>query len=301
MKNSIIKFSLLIGAWTLPFVGFASSETGAEAEPLFYPSLGNYLFLFGTVLVILSALFVIYNTLKLVVKMRELEIYEKHGLEDYLAAQRAKEGSWWKQFSRAIVDVVPLEEEKNILMDHNYDGIRELDNNLPPWWLYGFYLSIVIAVVYMGIYHFSSYAKSSAELYEIEMAEAKIQVESYLAQQADAIDESTIEPLTDELSLAQGRDIFNANCVACHLESGGGGPGSVGPNLTDEYWIHGGGIKNIFKTVKYGVPEKGMISWKTQLRPADMHKVSSYILALQGSNPPNAKEPQGELYKEEVE
>ena len=299
MKNLIARFSLFIGISALPFVAFAADTDVAETEPLFYPSLGNYLFLFGTVIVILSALFVIYNTLKLVVKMRELEIYDKHGLESYLAKQHENEGSWWRSFTKSIVDVVPLEEEKNILMDHDYDGIRELDNNLPPWWLYGFYLSIVFAIVYMGIYQFSSYAKSSEELYDIEMAQAKIQVDEYLAQQADVVDESNIVALVDEISLGEGLVIFQNNCVACHLSHGGGDPNSVGPNLTDEYWLHGGGIKNIFKTVKYGVPEKGMISWKEQLRASDMQKVSSYILALQGTNPPNAKERQGDLYKEE--
>lgn len=231
-----------------------------------------------------------------VLRSRELEIYEKHGLEDYLAARKANEGSWWSRFNKMVTNAVPVEKERDILMDHNYDGIQELDNNLPPWWVYGFYLTIAIGVVYMWYYHISDYGKSSREEYAIEMEEAKLSVENYLATQADRVDESNVTLLTDEADLAAGKEIFTELCVVCHLDHGGGSEVSVGPNLTDKYWLHGGSIVDVFKTVKYGVPEKGMISWQDQLRPADMHQVSSYILSLQGTNPPDAKEPQGDLY-----
>ena len=79
----------------------------------------------------------------------------------------------------------------------------------------------------------------------------------------------------------------------CHGQKG---EGLVGPNFADEYWIHGGGIKNVFKVIKYGVPDKGMIAWQAQLKPADMQKVGSYILTLQGTNPPNPKAPQGTIW-----
>ena len=95
--------------------------------------------------------------------------------------------------------------------------------------------------------------------------------------------------------MGQGELIFKSFCAACHGQKG---EGTVGPNFTDEYWIHGGGIQNVFKTIKYGVPDKGMIAWAAQLKPADMQKVASYILTLKGTNPPNPKAPQGEIWKE---
>jgi cytochrome c oxidase cbb3-type subunit III len=156
-----------------------------------------------------------------------------------------------------------------------------------------FYGSIVYGIFYIGYQHFSKYGQSSEEAYLEEMAVARASIEAQLAGKGDVIDENTVVALTDEQSLADGQFIYQVNCVVCHLESGAG---LVGPNLTDEYWIHGGGIKDIFRTIKYGVPEKGMIAWSTQLRPADMQKVASYILTMQGTNPPNAKAPEGEKY-----
>ncbi|MGA0233687.1 MAG: c-type cytochrome, partial [Saprospiraceae bacterium] len=119
------------------------------------------------------------------------------------------------------------------------------------------------------------------------------------AKQANLVDETNVSLLTDEESLAGGKEIFTTLCAACHLDHGGGALNSVGPNLTDKYWLHGGSIVDVFSTIKYGVPDKGMISWRTQIRPADMQKVASYVLSLQGTNPLGAKEAQGELYEPE--
>jgi cytochrome c oxidase cbb3-type subunit 3 len=123
------------------------------------------------------------------------------------------------------------------------------------------------------------------------MEHAEESIKEYLSKQANLVDESNVEALLDDASLAAGKTVYEGKCAACH---GMAGEGGVGPNLTDEYWLHGGDIKSVFKTIKYGVPEKGMISWKSQLRPAEMHKTASYILTLVGTNPPNGKEPQGE-------
>ena len=247
-------------------------------------------------IIIIVAFLMIFRMLNLIVRMKEIQIYEKHGLDEFLAKKELHEGSFWKYLNSILTDNVPIEKETDILLDHNYDGIRELDNNLPPWWVYGFYLTIAIAVVYMLYFHVFNYGPSSQEEYEIEMAEAEKAVEEYLATQANLVDETNVTLLTDEAALTRGQEIFQVNCIACHLEHGGGGPMSVGPNLTDEYWLHGGSIQDVFTTIKYGVPEKGMISWQSQLRPGEMADVASYILSLQGTNPPNAKEPQGELY-----
>jgi cytochrome c oxidase cbb3-type subunit 3 len=184
------------------------------------------------------------------------------------------------------------------MLDHEYDGIRELDNKLPPWWLYMFYFTIIFGVFYIGYYHFSS-GPSQLEEYEAEMALAAEQKAAFLAQSANNVDESSVVLLTDASAIEKGKATYTSLCIACHGPSGGSMPGGVGPNLTDEFWIHGGGIKNVFKTIKYGVPAKGMISWESQLTPVQMQEVASYILSLQGTNPENAKEPQGDKWIEE--
>lgn len=208
-----------------------------------------------------------------------------------------EEDSWVDDILHKLTDAAPLDREEEVATDHEYDGIRELDNNLPPWWLIGFYISIVFAVVYILRYHvFQSAPLSQGEL-KIELAEAEAAKEEYLKTAANLVDESNVVALTDESRIAAGADIFAKNCAVCHAADGGGG---VGPNLTDAYWLHGNDIKDVFKTVKYGVPAKGMIAWKDQLGAADIQDVSSYILTLEGTSPANPKEPQGELMSNEA-
>lgn len=199
----------------------------------------------------------------------------------------------WGFISKKLTDAVPIEKEASIDMGHDYDGIRELDNALPPWWKYGFYLTIVIAVVYMWVYHIGGDWSSRGE-YETEVAIAAAEKEAFLAKSANVVDESNVVVLSDAASLGNGEKIYQISCAACH---GAAGEGGVGPNLTDAYWIHGGDVSQIFSTIKYGVAAKGMIAWQGQLKPKDMQDVSSYIMTLGGTNPPNAKEPQGELYQ----
>lgn len=193
--------------------------------------------------------------------------------------------------SFGLTDAVPLEKESDILLDHDYDGIHELDNNLPPWWLYGFYITGFWAILYMFYYLKADNIDVGQQLYASEMQQAAEEAEL----RGSLVDESTVELLTSESDLAIGKEIFTTNCVVCHLASGGG---SVGPNLTDEFWIHGGGIKNVFRTVKVGVPEKGMISWENSLSPTDMQKVSSYVISLQGTNPADGKAAEGDIWTE---
>jgi cytochrome c oxidase cbb3-type subunit 3 len=171
-----------------------------------------------------------------------------------------------------------------------------LDNRLPPWWLYGFYISIFFAVIYIWRYHVSHTAPLSVEELQIAMVKADEQKAEYLKKSANNVDENTVKVLTDAGDISGGAKVFTQNCAACH---GKAGEGIVGPNLTDDYWLHGGSIKDVFKTIKYGWPEKGMRSWKDDLSPVQIAQVSSYIKSIHGSNPPNAKAQQGELYKEE--
>lgn len=199
-----------------------------------------------------------------------------------------------------LTDAAPIEEEEDVLMDHEYDGIRELDNNLPPWWLYGFYLSIIAGVIYLFHYHVTGNGALQLEEYQTELLEAEEAKAAFTATQEVSVDENNIQYLTSSADLAAGEKIFKLYCAPCHAESGGSFPGGVGPNLTDAYWIHGGSMNDIYKTIKYGVPEKGMVSWQAQLSPEKIQQVSSFIKSLVGTNPENAKEPQGDLYQDET-
>lgn len=195
----------------------------------------------------------------------------------------------------SLTDVVPIEEEESILLDHDYDGIKELDNNLPPWWKYGFYLTILTSVIYMVHFHVLKTGDLQGKEYDDAMAQAKIEVDEFMKTSANNVDENTVKVLTETSDILSGKDLYITNCVACH---GIGGEGTVGPNLTDDYWLHGGSIQDLFKTLKYGWVEKGMKSWKDDLSPMQIAQVASYIRTLKGTSPPNPKAPQGDLYSE---
>jgi cytochrome c oxidase cbb3-type subunit 3 len=177
-----------------------------------------------------------------------------------------------------------------IISGHEYDGIRELDNKLPKWWLWLFYLTIIFAVVYFISFHVLKIGNSQEEEYSKELAAARIQYQETVS--STTIDAANVTLLKDAAALTEGKAIFDKNCVVCHLAQG---QGLVGPNLTDNYWIHGCTIGQIFNIITVGVTEKGMISWKAQLTPEQIQQVSSYIVSLKGSNPPNPKPPQGDI------
>jgi len=212
---------------------------------------------------------------------------------DVQKIQTPKFITWIVSTYKKLLGQKPIQEEHEIILDHNYDGIKELDNNLPPWWIYGFYASIVFAAVYLIKYHVFNGDNQYKEL-EIEYAEAKIAIENYKKTAKDLVDINTVVLLTDASDLSAGKVIFDTNCVACHLADGGG---SIGPNLTDKNWILGGGIKNVFKTVSEGGRDgKGMIAWKQLLKPAEMAQVSSYVLQFQGTTPAKPKAPEGDIW-----
>lgn len=192
----------------------------------------------------------------------------------------------------------PVEEEDEIELDHNYDGIRELDNKLPPWWLYSFYASIVFAAIYLVRFHVLD-GYTQAEEYKAEVAQAQIDIAKYKETAKDLVTIETVSLMADPSDLEAGKQIFLNNCIACHKEDGGGG---IGPNLTDKHWILGGGVRDVYRTlVEGGRPGKGMVSWKNDFKPSELQQVASYVLSLQGTIPAEPKEPEGELWEPETE
>lgn len=188
------------------------------------------------------------------------------------------------------------EVEDKIIEGHSYDGIKEYDNPLPPWWVYLFIGSIIWSVGYMYYYHVSDWGPSSHEEYVQEMTPTD---EELVAQQSGIWNNFDFTVIKEESALESGKQIFEQNCASCHRNDGGGG---IGPNLTDNYWIHGGAFEAITQVIIDGVPEKGMVSWKPLLTPDGILQVASYIeVKLQGTTPPNGKAPQGDLYEAEEE
>ena len=208
-------------------------------------------------------------------------------------ARKAQQFSGLKRWYKKLAGGKPMAEEGEIVLDHNYDGIRELDNKLPPWWLYGFYITIVFAGIYLVRYHIFDGTKQAKE-FENEMEDARLAIEEYKKTAKDLVDVNTVEVLTEASDLSAGKLIFETNCIACHKVDGGGG---IGPNLTDAYWILGGGIKNVFNTISEGGRDgKGMVAWKTELSPLERAQVASYVLTFQGTNPAEPKAPEGDLW-----
>ena len=189
-------------------------------------------------------------------------------------------------------DLEIIDELDANIMDHEYDGIMELDNSLPPWWLYLFYGTIIFAIFYsVKFFSFGDY--NQIDEYNTEIENANKDVATFKANFGGSeINENSVAISTNAEELAEGKEIFKKNCTPCHLENGGG---LVGPNLTDEYWIHGNTIKDLFRTITFGVPEKGMIPWESQLKPQQIQNVASYILTeFKNKNVEGGKEPQGD-------
>lgn len=174
-----------------------------------------------------------------------------------------------------------------LLLDHEADGIRELDNNLPRWWVWLFNLTIIFSVFYLGYYHVSGWGKSSDQAFQIEWAAGEIVKSNSLARFEATMDQ--LQPSADPVLLAQGKATYTMLCAPCHRSDGGG---LVGPNLCDDYWIHGDTFADHVKVIWNGVPDKGMITWKGVLKPEDIVAVASYIQGFRGTTPPNPKPPE---------
>ena len=252
--------------------------------------------------VILFLLLILLILIAIEIIVSALENIMLHKLDDEAKAiflaekEKSFKFTWLKETYQNLLGQTPIEDEAEIILDHNYDGIKELDNNLPPWWIYGFYASIVFAAVYLLRYHVFSGPSQIDEL-ETELADARIAIETYKKTTKNLVDINTVTQLTEAADLSAGKTIFETNCVACHMADGGGG---IGPNLTDPNWILSGDIKSVFKTVSEGGRSgKGMIAWKQQLKPLEMAQVSSYVLTFEGTTPANPKAPEGDVWVDE--
>jgi cytochrome c oxidase cbb3-type subunit 3 len=248
-----------------------------------------FYFIAGVILLEVIILLALVYNIRLVVSIHKKAKTAKTGGETVTAPAKTRV-SWWAKAN----NFRPVGQEADLDLGHDYDGIRELDNKLPPWWLYGFYCTILVACIYLWRYHVSHSAPGSIEEYNISVNEAEIAKTEYLKKSASLVDETTVKQLSGADDLAAGKQIFESTCFACHGKAGEGG---VGPNLTDEYWLHGGSIQEVFKTIKYGWPDKGMKSWKDDFSPSQIAQLASYVRSLQGTHPANAKAPQGTISK----
>lgn len=207
------------------------------------------------------------------------------------------EGKFYQGIMSKLTRSKTVEQEADVMLDHDYDGIRELDNVLPPWWVYLFYATIIFAFVYLIRFHVMG-DYTQAQEFDKEVELANIEIAKNAAASPDDMNIDKVTLLTDAESVAKGKEIFTNTCAACHKPDGGG---LVGPNLTDEFWINGGGIKNVFKVISEGSPNNpSMVAWKNTLKPTDIQKIASYVLSLQGSKPAGGKAAEGEKWVEDA-
>ena len=278
MRKKSSYFSILVSLF-LVSSGLAQTTT-TTTQPDFPPSYYDIVAMFLIAIIIISFIAIVY--------------YEGRKTLPEEDEALVKQPSAFARFRRFITKTTPVETEHELLLNHEYDGIRELDSQVPPWFLWLFYLTIAFAVFYMLDYHVFSSSPLQDEEYQLQVQQADIE-RAALMKSGAFLNEESVALLTDQAALDAGKQIFTTNCVACHAADGGG---LVGPNLTDDYWIHGGGIKNVFKVIKYGVVAKGMISWESQLNPKQMQDVASYVISLHGTTPANPKQPEGTVWKE---
>jgi cytochrome c oxidase cbb3-type subunit 3 len=243
-----------------------------------------------TLLVILLAMLVLLKTFNLLTKIiLKSQGYTNAQIQEEMfpvKKETKSKGEVWQK----LLSLRPMAEEKELLIAHDYDGIQELDNPIPGWFMYLFYASIIFAAGYLLNYHVFHLGQLQYEEYKTEMAQADAAKKIYLSKAANQVDENTVKINIEPELLKAGQAIFMQNCKPCHGEHA---QGNVGPNLTDDYWLHGGKIGDVFKTIKYGVLTKGMPTWEKQLSPKQIADVSNYIESLHGTSPAGAKEPQG--------
>ena len=282
--------SMLLFMATVPVLSYA--ETGGEAAsaPTAFiggmPAWDFYLitgFIFFQLLIIFVLLGLVFRMVRVL----------RNAPEKQTLIKKLARLNWLDFFNKSV----PVKEESAILLDHDYDGIHELDNSLPPWWKWGFAFTICFAIVYMWYYQVAG-GPSQVDEYNVAVARAESEKLAYLAKAGNIVDENNVTLITDAGRLANAKELFQNTCAACH---GGNGGGGVGPNLTDDYWMHGNTLQDVFKSIKYGWKDKGMPEWGHNLSASQIADLSSYIKMLRGTKPAGAKAPQGELMQETEE
>lgn len=256
-----------------------------------YPMVSVFMFVFLFLLIAIEITVTAINN----ITYQMLTAEEKVKVDE-VANASIQDREWYQKLMKKLTRTEPIENEAGLLLNHDYDGIKELDNNLPPWWVYLFYGCILFSAIYLVRFEIMDGDNQEMELKK-ELAQAKIDVAEYMKTAPDLMDEKTVSVLTDPAEIVEGGTLYTTNCAACHRADGGG---QIGPNLTDENWILGGGVKEIFHTITNGGRDgKGMIAWKGTLKPKEIQKIASYILSLKGSNPAEAKEAEGDVWVEE--
>ncbi|MFB5944554.1 cbb3-type cytochrome c oxidase N-terminal domain-containing protein [Albibacterium profundi] len=267
-----------------------AAATEAALEPIFELSPINLLIIVTLVLFVIlfvGALAVLKSLKTLVrVTMPELEEEQKAQIASKLEKKRDRR-AWWNK----VAGLNPMETEEEIMIDHEYDGIRELDNPTPLWFNALFYSTIVFAIGYILVYDVFGWGMNQEEEYLAQMELAEAERLAYLEASGSNVDENSVTVDLSPEFVAAGQEIYLLNCGMCH---GNQGEGMIGPNLTDDFWIHGGEVGDIFRTIKYGVPDKGMVPWEANLTPVQIAQVANYIVSIVGTNPPNAKPAEGE-------
>lgn len=267
-------------------------DSGEKPAFIEYPMvalfLGVFLFLLVAIEIVVSAVDKV--TYHLLTEEQRKQLEEAQSIS-------FTESAWFQSWMQKLTKSKEIEEEKDVLLDHDYDGIKELDNVLPPWWVYLFYATIFFGIVYIIRFHMIKEYDQDSE-FATEMALAQAEIAKYKTTAPDVTNVDNVVLIKDAADLAKGKALYESSCAACHRADGGGG---IGPNLTDDHWILGGGIKNVFNTIMEGGREgKGMVPWKATIKPADIQKIASYVLSLKGTNPAGAKAAEGDLWVEEA-
>jgi cytochrome c oxidase cbb3-type subunit 3 len=294
-KTSIVALMMLLSV-TLAF-GQTPGEPSFWSDPINSPLLPLYATLTviaATVLLLIAVLVYVLRVFNIIIQQVEKERAVKLGLPV------VKKLTWWEKFWQKINALAPIENEHDLDTGHDFDGIRELDNHLPPWWTGLFYATVIWGVVYLVVYHVTDSMPLSGDEYQNELAEAEVNARVLQASRpAEVIDAKKLEYNADQEIIGRGRIVFtSSNCGSCHRNDGGGN--TIGPNLVDDYWLHGGSIGEIYSTIKTGFVEKGMPAWGKTMSPKDVRDVAFFVMSLKGTNPPNAKAPQGNLHKPAV-
>ena len=285
-KNVITTLLFLVG---IPFASLSLSpapiETAAQVDD--FPLYWVWMMVIIDIILLVAVFYIRNLFFQILRTVKPLKTATENSEE-----AKSKEVS---KITQMLTDIVPIEKEHEIMMDHEYDGIYELDNNLPPWWVWSFYVCIAFSIIYIFNYHVIGSGDLQLAEYKKEMERGEKEVADYLISQKLNVDESSVILLTEASDLSKGKALFDEKCIVCH---GKQGEGVIGPNLTDDYWLHGGDIKSVFKLIKYGKPEKSMQAWKDELNPVEMQQVASFIKSIKGTAVGIGKEPEGSLYEE---